>query len=477
MGNANSVGSHNRAVITVLHMLSDYLAVTLAEKLALMIHAVVKVEADKVMTLPAEYQYGYVPLMFILVMLGNGCYRFNRPSMELVKDVFKGCIYSLMLCTLSLFLIRNHINISRFYTGSFFLMAMTFIAVFRCVLLHWLHGVDSLKEKVILIGAGKTAERVVNNFRQDNSYFYKMVGIIDDNPVSKTLPQKYPILGGFADAEKIIKENGVKTIIITAPGMTEESFRCLMERVQHLTDTVLFTPSIVGTPMGNLEISTLFVEQITVIKSKNNLSRWYNRMLKMVFDLVVTLIGTILISPILLILAIMVGISNGGGVIFAHKRIGRNGKVFPCYKFQTMVNNADEALEKYLKENPEARKEWEENFKLENDPRVTKLGAFLRKTSLDELPQVFNVLKGEMSLVGPRPIVQAEVEKYGENIREYYMVRPGITGMWQASGRSDTTYEERVFMDTWYVKNWSIWLDIKYLVRTFTVVIKREGAY
>ena len=477
MGNANSGRCHNRAIITVLHMIADYLAVTLAEKLALMIHAVVKVEADKIMTLPAEYQYGYVPLMFILVMLGNGCYRFNRPSLELVKDVFKGCIYSLMLCTLSLFLIRNHINISRFYTGSFFLMAMVFIAVFRYLLLSVLHGMDSLKEKVILIGAGKTAEKVIENFRRDSCYFYKIVGIIDDKPVSETLPKKYPVLGGFADAEKIVKENDVRTLIIATPGMSESSFRGLMERVQHLTDTILFTPSIVGTPMGNLEISTLFVEQITVIKSKNNLSRWYNRALKMTFDIVVTLIGTILISPILLILAIMVGISNGGGVIFAHKRIGRNGKVFPCYKFQTMVNNADKALEKYLQENPEARKEWEENFKLEHDPRVTKLGAFLRKTSLDELPQVFNVLKGEMSLVGPRPIIQAEVEKYGENIREYYMVRPGITGMWQASGRSDTTYEERVFMDTWYVKNWSIWLDMKYLVRTFTVVLKREGAY
>ena len=189
------------------------------------------------------------------------------------------------------------------------------------------------------------------------------------------------------------------------------------------------------------------------------------------------MLGIIVISPLLLLLAVLVGIDNKGSVFFAHRRVGRNGKEFPCYKFQTMVSNADEVLVRHLSENAAARKEWESSFKLTNDPRVTRLGAFLRKTSLDELPQVFNVLKGEMSLVGPRPIVRAEVEKYGENIREYYMVRPGITGMWQTSGRSDTTYEERVAMDTWYVRNWSVWIDMKYLVKTFGAVLGKKGAY
>ena len=142
-----------------------------------------------------------------------------------------------------------------------------------------------------------------------------------------------------------------------------------------------------------------------------------------------------------------------------------------------MVPDAEARLKEYIAKNPAAKKEWEETFKLEHDPRVTKLGAFLRRTSLDELPQMLNVLKGEMSLVGPRPVVAKEIEKYGENIREYYMVRPGITGMWQASGRSDTTYEERVEMDTWYVRNWSIWIDLMYLFKTFKAVIESKGAY
>ena len=195
------------------------------------------------------------------------------------------------------------------------------------------------------------------------------------------------------------------------------------------------------------------------------------------FDLVATISGGILISPILVLLAIVVGIDNKGRVIFAHRRVGKDGKLFPCYKFQSMVPDAQKRLEEYLADNPEARKEWEDTFKLTNDPRVTKLGGFLRKTSLDELPQLWNVLMGDMSLVGPRPIVTKEIERYGDYIREYYMVPPGITGMWQVNGRSDTTYEERVAMDTWYVRNWSVWIDLVYLFKTVKTVFTGKGAY
>lgn len=158
-------------------------------------------------------------------------------------------------------------------------------------------------------------------------------------------------------------------------------------------------------------------------------------------------------------------------------RIGKNGKPFPCYKFRSMCVDAKIKLEELLETDPEAKAEWERDFKLRNDPRVTKSGAFLRKTSLDELPQIFNVLKGEMSLVGPRPIIHEELERYGEYVDDYLMVKPGITGMWQVSGRSDIDYEERVLLDSWYVRNWSVWIDIVMLFKTFKVVLLRKGAY
>lgn len=225
--------------------------------------------------------------------------------------------------------------------------------------------------------------------------------------------------------------------------------------------------------MAGLEANVLFSEGMMVLKIRNNLSRRRNRLMKRIFDLVCVLSGGLLILPIIAVISILVAIDNRGNIIFAHKRVGKGGKIFSCYKFQTMVPNAQEKLEVYLKENPEARKEWEESFKLTNDPRVTKLGAFLRKTSLDELPQLMNVIKGEMSLVGPRPIVTKEIERYGENFKEYSMVLPGITGMWQCHGRSDTTYAERVAMDTWYVRK----VDIAMLLKTVKTVLWREGAY
>jgi undecaprenyl-phosphate galactose phosphotransferase len=226
-----------------------------------------------------------------------------------------------------------------------------------------------------------------------------------------------------------------------------------------------------------MEVETLFHEKTVMLRMRNNMTMLRNRIFKNTFDLVSSVCGTILISPILLGIAIAIYISSPGPIVFSHMRIGSNGKLFPCYKFRSMINNAQEVLEDYLLKNPNARKEWEQDFKLKDDPRVTSIGKFLRKTSLDELPQLFNVIKGEMSLVGPRPIVDKEVPKYGEYIYDYYLVRPGMTGYWQVSGRSDVDYDSRVQMDSWYVRNWSFWQDIVLLIKTINVVLAKKGAY
>lgn len=198
---------------------------------------------------------------------------------------------------------------------------------------------------------------------------------------------------------------------------------------------------------------------------------------KTIFDFTLTFIGTICISPLLAYIAYRIKKEDPGPVIFKHMRVGKNGKSFPCYKFRSMCVDAKQMLEKYLRENPEARMEWERDFKLKNDPRVTPIGEFLRRTSLDELPQIFNVLKGEMSLVGPRPIVQEEVPRYGIHIKKYYSVKPGITGLWQVSGRSDISYSERVALDVEYVVNRNLLKDIQILIKTFDVVFRKKGAY
>jgi Undecaprenyl-phosphate galactose phosphotransferase WbaP len=200
------------------------------------------------------------------------------------------------------------------------------------------------------------------------------------------------------------------------------------------------------------------------------------RVLKRGMDVTLVLLATPMLVPTMLLVALTVRLRSPGPIFFSHRRISRNGAFFPMWKFRTMCNNSAEVLEEYLAHHPAARAEWRKTHKLKYDPRITGIGLFLRRYSLDELPQIWNVLTGKMSLVGPRPIVAAEVEKYGSKFAYYCKVKPGVTGLWQVSGRSDLTYEQRVNLDCEYVKNWSLLMDIKILLRTFSSVVNQDGA-
>lgn len=200
--------------------------------------------------------------------------------------------------------------------------------------------------------------------------------------------------------------------------------------------------------------------------------------IKRLIDIIGSLVGIVLLIPvtILVFLFRIILKENDGPLFYSQKRIGKNGKYFKLYKFRSMCKNADDILAKYLAENEEARLEFRENQKLKDDPRITRMGKFLRKTSLDELPQVINILKGEMSFIGPRPVVDGEIDKYGEQREKFLSVKPGLTGYWQVNGRSTTTYDERMKLELYYVDNQSLWLDIKIFFKTFVAVLKKEGA-
>ena len=202
------------------------------------------------------------------------------------------------------------------------------------------------------------------------------------------------------------------------------------------------------------------------------------RLIKRMSDIFIGIIGIIILIPMTIVIYIVRKIlkEDDGPIFYEQLRIGKNGKHFRLYKYRTMVVGADEKLKQYLEENEEARKEFEENHKLQNDPRITKLGKFLRKTSIDEMPQFINVLMGSMSLIGPRPIVDAEVSKFGDKMEIVHSVKPGITGYWAVHGRSDTTYENRVEMEAYYAENYSLLMDAKIFLKTIVTVIKKEGA-
>lgn len=211
--------------------------------------------------------------------------------------------------------------------------------------------------------------------------------------------------------------------------------------------------------------------------STHNLTFKTNLCIKRCIDIFLILFFSPILVPVFILLMLLTKLTSRGPIFYGHKRVGKNGKEFKCWKFRSMCIDADKKLEEILAKNPQMREEWEKERKFQNDPRVTKFGKFLRKTSLDELPQLINILLGQMSFVGPRPVTEPELERYGQ-FRDYVLsVTPGLSGMWQTSGRSDTDYEERIMLDLYYIQNWSIWLDIWILIKTVYVVVKGRGAY
>ena len=213
------------------------------------------------------------------------------------------------------------------------------------------------------------------------------------------------------------------------------------------------------------------------IEVRQQLLRLGPKIAKALVDIIVTVVALVISAPLIPLITLLIKLDSKGPVFYRQTRYGKDGKPFEAWKFRTMVENAEVVLEEFLAKHPELKDEWDRDQKLRNDPRVTRLGKFLRKTGLDELPQIFNVIKGEMSIVGPRPIVQGEIKKYGKCYSLYAKVKPGITGLWQVSGRNDVSYEERVALDAYYVRNWSVWLDLYILARTVPVASSGKGAY
>lgn len=244
----------------------------------------------------------------------------------------------------------------------------------------------------------------------------------------------------------------------------------------HQVQSVHVIPAMRGVPLFGLASTNFFSHEVLMIHLKNHLGRAHLRFIKRVFDVLAALTLLVLLSP-LFVYVIYIVSRDGGSAFFGHERVGQYGRNFKCYKFRSMVVNAQEVLQDLLAVDSVIRDEWEKDFKLKNDPRINSIGHFLRRTSLDELPQLWNVLKGDMSLVGPRPVVQDELARYGDDIGYYLMAKPGMTGLWQVSGRNDVDYDTRVYFDVWYVKNWSLWTDIALLFKTISVVIRGRGAY
>jgi Undecaprenyl-phosphate galactose phosphotransferase WbaP len=304
----------------------------------------------------------------------------------------------------------------------------------------------------------------------DVKAFVTPVGVGSEFPnavPSRPWPQK------TADFEALRTCHCVIALEASQSDLRDSLIRQLSERQ---IESVSVIPAMRGVPLFGMESTQFFSHEVLMLHVRNQLANPSLQLLKRVFDLLGSATLLILLAPLFAYLALKVS-RDGGSAFFGHERVGQDGRKFKCYKFRSMVVNAQEVLEDLLARDECARAEWAKDFKLKNDPRINPIGHFLRRTSLDELPQLWNVLKGEMSLVGPRPVVQAELTRYGEDVVYYLMAKPGMTGLWQVSGRNDVDYDTRVYLDSWYVKNWSLWHDLVILFKTISVVLTHQGAY
>lgn len=442
---------------------------------------------------PGEYGLIDAPtdrhLSFSLVMLGlifwlgivKGHY-FRRSSFwEVLRDIFVAVCFAALCDAAIMYMMK--LPFARLAWALGWIGTLALLPIGRRIAVALLIKLDWWHRPIFLIGNGENALAAWGAIESDLFMGYRIVQMaqLSEKPLLEELAdlaetRRVVTSTGSEGVQEFVSRHPLARIVIAPEAEDMQSQTAAIHSLSRLNTELIIVPSLRGLPLYGTEPLYFFSHEILLLRVRNNLARWFPIHIKRLFDLVVSFVGLIAISPFFIWIVLRIR-ADGGPAIYEHQRIGQGGKAFGCYKFRTMVVNSQEVLQQLLESNPTACAEWAKNFKLKNDPRITAIGRFLRETSLDELPQLFNVIKGEMSLVGPRPIIQEEVPRYGDNANFYFEAKPGITGLWQVSGRNDIDYTKRVMLDTWYVQNWSFWHDILIIIKTFPVVLRRDGAY
>lgn len=357
------------------------------------------------------------------------------------------------------------------------IFALILVPLLRMVAKCLLIKLNLWRRDTWIIGSGKNAYEAYKAIKSESNLGLNIVGFISvpQDDIQETSIEGIKVVKYSSPWLNSIDRNTQFIIALESEqsGLRNEWLRELMIRGYRYVSVI---PALRGMPLDSTDVSFIFSHEVVIFGVQQNLSKSSSRFIKRIFDIVGSICIITLLSPLLIYISLKVK-KDGGPAIYGHERVGKNGIPFKCLKFRSMIINSKEVLAELLANDAQAKAEWETTFKLKDDPRITRIGHFLRKTSLDELPQLFNVLKGEMSLVGPRPVITEELDRYSDEVSYYLLSKPGMTGLWQVSGRSDVDYSTRVYLDAWYVKNWSIWNDLVILVKTAKVVLQREGAY
>jgi undecaprenyl-phosphate galactose phosphotransferase len=434
-------------------------------------------------TLGDMLSFWWIPMVILLTFANEGLYGKRLPFWDETQRIFQFLTLSYLIILAFVTFESFHGELPKLTIVLLWAYSIVIFPIGKFAIKHIMYKFDYYKKKTLVVGAGSAGKSAVKELGNQDYLGAKVVGFLDDDKdkLGKNIrvgKRNIKVIGAVKEFDDIAVKEDVEVAILALPTLPAKKLSSIIVNIQQHVKELIIVPEINGVSPLNTETFHVYDLDLLMLKVNNNVRSTFNQFAKRTFDIVVSVLLLPIILPVIGVLAYFIKKESPGDVFYAHNRVGKDGAIVPVLKFRSMYSDSKERLEELLASDPEIRKEWETNYKLKNDPRVTKIGDLIRKTSLDELPQIFNVLKGEMSLVGPRPVVEEELNKYYKESAEYYkMVKPGITGFWQVSGRSDTDYDFRVKVDTWYVYNWSLWLDIMVLIKTVRVVLLREGAY
>jgi len=425
------------------------------------------------------YTLYWIPLVILFFNNYHKLYTRVETFWEDAKEYVKANAISFVLIITIITLSKQGDKISRILMTLFFLNILWINLIFRFYVKRILNYFNIFNKNVLIIGAGETGTSLLRALQRDRYLGYRVVGFLDnDTGLKNKIIEGCKVLGAIEDLDEINSLNTIEKVFIAIPSLDSDALMELYVKLHKIFKEVVIIPQIKAMALMNSEIHHLLNYDLFLVNVRNNLNFKLNIFIKSLIDYIVVLLLLPIFLLVLIIIALLIKIESKGPVFYTHQRYALNGKKVLIYKFRSMFKDADSRLENLLAENEAIKTEWEKSYKLINDPRVTRIGRLLRSTSLDELPQLINVLKGEMSFIGPRPVIAEELNKYYTKYTDYFTnIKPGITGLWQVSGRSDTDYGYRVRSDLWYVLNWSIWLDMVIFIKTIFVVIKRKGAY
>lgn len=471
---------HKHIISKVILIISDFITLFCSLILTYLIFLLNSIDIGSYV--PFELKDNYTAIHFIISLLCSiwfwirlRHYTYRKPFWFELKEILR-TLFIFFIIELAI------IGLSKLYISRTF-WVVTWGCIFilvpftRASLKKFLIWKGIYTKDTVIIGNGENAQNVFKALSEEKYLGFNIRLFVSTEDVSINTIGDVPVMRHNPELLlKIVDPEFTQFIIAIDEATKSKQDFWLRYLIKKGCRAVSVIPDFRGIPLYGTDMTFLFSHEMMLFRVNNNLAKRASKLLKRTFDIMGSIFLMIILSPVFLFLYFLIR-KDGGKVIYRHTRIGQYKKPFECLKFRSMAVNSEEILKELLEKDSEARKEWEKDFKLKCDPRITKIGKYLRATSLDELPQLWNVLKGEMSLVGPRPIVKEELNYYRDDVDYYLMAKPGMTGLWQVSGRNNVNYETRVYFDTWYAKNWSLWNDIVILFKTINVVLKRDGAY